>query len=309
MKLWGGRFEKGTDKAMDAFHSSISFDCRLYKEDIAGSIAHATMLARQGIIDKADADAIVEGLRAILADIEAGKVAFSADAEDIHMNVEKLLTERIGEAGKRVHTGRSRNDQVALDMRMYMKAGITDVQAKLRALCEALLTTAQHHTETVLCGYTHLQKAQPVTLAHHLLAYFEMFLRDLDRLRDCFRRTDSMPLGSGALAGSTYPLDRAFVAESLGFASVTRNSLDGVSDRDFCIEFCSCASLTMMHLSRFCEETRCFGPPTSSASCLWSDAYSTGSSIMPQKIEPRHGGADSRQDGPRLRRPDRAINR
>ncbi len=285
MKLWSGRFQKNTDAAMDAFHSSISFDCRMYREDIAGSIAHAAMLGRQGIIPEEDAEKIVGGLRAILLDIEAGKVEFTAGAEDIHMNVESLLIERIGEAGKRVHTGRSRNDQVALDMRMYLKSAIEKIRSRLKALVEALVSTAEANTRTVMPGYTHLQKAQPVTLAHHLLAYAEMFLRDLDRFADCKRRTDVLPLGAGALAGSTYPLDRESVARELGFAAVSRNSMDSVSDRDFCVEFCSCASIAMMHLSRFCEEL-----------ILWSsdefrfaemdDAYSTGSSIMPQKKNP-----------------------
>lgn len=285
MKLWSGRFQKNTDAAMDAFHSSISFDCRMYKEDITGSIAHAKMLGRQGIIPKEDAESIVAGLTELLADIEAGKVSFCEGAEDIHMNVETLLTERIGEAGKRVHTGRSRNDQVALDMRMYVKSAIDMTRERLKELVRALLNTAEENLFTVMPGYTHLQKAQPVTLAHHLMAYVEMFLRDLDRLSDCKRRTDVLPLGAGALAGSTYPLDRAFVAKELGFANVSRNSMDSVSDRDFCIEYCSCASMAMMHLSRFCEEL-----------ILWSsdefrfvemdDAYSTGSSIMPQKKNP-----------------------
>jgi argininosuccinate lyase len=285
MKLWGGRFEKSTDAAMDAFHSSISFDSRMYHQDIRGSMAHAAMLGRQGIISQQDAQAIIQGLKELLRDIEEGKVTFTEGAEDIHMNVETLLIERIGEAGKRVHTGRSRNDQVALDMRMYMKEGILAVKDKVGVLCAALLDTASQHTRTVMPGYTHLQKAQPITLAHHVLAYFEMFSRDLERLNDCFRRTDVMPLGSGALAGSTYPLDRQSVCEELGFSRISRNSLDGVSDRDFCIEFCACASMIMMHLSRFCEEL-----------ILWSsdefrfvemdDAYSTGSSIMPQKKNP-----------------------
>ena len=285
MKLWSGRFQKNTDAAMDAFHSSISFDCRMYKEDITGSIAHAKMLGRQGIIPQEDADRIVSGLQEILAHIEAGNVTFTATAEDIHMNVETLLTERIGEAGKRVHTGRSRNDQVALDMRMYVKSAIDETRSLLKNLVGALLETAEANTATIMPGYTHLQKAQPVTLAHHLMAYAEMFLRDMERLADCKKRTDVMPLGAGALAGSTYPLDRAFVAQELGFAAVSRNSIDSVSDRDFCIEYCSCASMAMMHLSRFCEEL-----------ILWSsdefrfvemdDAYSTGSSIMPQKKNP-----------------------
>ena len=285
MKLWSGRFQKNTDSAMDAFHSSISFDCRLYKEDIAGSIAHAGMLKKQGIIPAVDADAIIEGLKGILLDIEAGKVAFTEGAEDIHMNVESLLISRIGEAGKRVHTGRSRNDQVALDMRMYMKSAVDTTRGRIKKLALALTDAAEKNTLTVMPGYTHLQKAQPVTLAHHLLAYVEMFIRDMDRLSDCKKRMDVLPLGAGALAGSTYPLDREAVAQELGFSAVSRNSMDSVSDRDFCIEYCACASMVMMHLSRFCEEL-----------ILWSsdefrfvemdDAYSTGSSIMPQKKNP-----------------------
>lgn len=284
-KLWGGRFQKSADKTMDDFHSSIAIDQRMYQEDIAGSIAHAGMLGKQGIIPQADADAIVAGLHDILDQIESGQVEFLKSAEDIHMNVEKLLTDHIGEAGKRVHTGRSRNDQVALDTRMYMKKGIDHTIDLLVALERTLLNTAKQHTQTVMPGYTHLQKAQPITLAHHIMAYVEMFKRDVERLQDCKKRTDIMPLGSGALAASTYPLDRQAVCDALGFAQITRNSLDGVSDRDFCIEYASCASMIMMHLSRFCEEL-----------ILWSsdefsfvemdDAYSTGSSIMPQKKNP-----------------------
>ena len=285
MKLWGGRFTKETGGAMDDFHSSIAFDRRLYKQDIAGSIAHARMLAKASIISEEDANKIVSGLSDILADIEAGKVEFSSSAEDIHMNVETLLTQRVGEAGKRVHTGRSRNDQVALDMRMYMKEGCKQTRAGLAALIRAILNTAKAHTNSVMPGYTHLQKAQPITLAHHIMAYAEMFHRDVGRINDCAVRTDVMPLGSGALAGSTYPLDREMVKAELGFAQISRSSLDAVSDRDFCIEFCACASMIMMHLSRFCEEL-----------VLWSsnefrfvemdEAYSTGSSIMPQKKNP-----------------------
>lgn len=284
-KLWGGRFQKSTDQKVDDFNSSIRFDARMYRQDIRGSIAHAQMLGRQGIIPQEDAEQIVEGLNGILADIEAGKVAFEIDAEDIHMNIEKILIERIGEAGKRLHTGRSRNDQVALDLRMYLMDEIAEIDGMLKDTLEALLSLAEKHTETVMPGYTHLQKAQPVTFAHHLMAYFEMFRRDRGRLADCRKRMDSMPLGSGALAGTTYPLDREFVAEQLGFSGITRNSLDGVSDRDFVIELASCLSMVMMHLSRFSEEL-----------ILWSshefafvemdDAYSTGSSIMPQKKNP-----------------------
>ena len=285
MKLWGGRFEKQTDGLVDDFHSSITFDKRLCRQDIQGSIAHATMLGEQGIIDRDDANRIVEGLRGILADVEAGRVQFAIDAEDIHMNVEKLLIERIGDAGKRLHTGRSRNDQVALDGRMYVKDEAVRACNLLGDLCRVLLRIAGENLTTVMPGYTHLQKAQPITLAHHMMAYFQMFTRDMDRMRDCYRRSDVMPLGSGALAGTTYPLDRARVAQLLGFSAITQNSLDGVSDRDFMLDYLSAASICMMHLSRFCEEL-----------ILWSshefrfvemdDAFATGSSIMPQKKNP-----------------------
>ncbi len=285
MKLWGGRFEKSTDGMVDDFHSSITFDQRLYRQDIAGSIAHATMLGEQGIIPQADADCIVEGLKALLADIEAGKVAFALDAEDIHMNVETLLIQRIGQAGKRLHTGRSRNDQVALDCRMYVKDVSLEAVDLLSALMTALLNTAEQHTRTIMPGYTHMQKAQPITLGHHLCAYVEMFRRDIGRFQAAHRAADAMPLGSGALAGTTYPLNRARVQELLGFTSLTRNSLDGVSDRDFVLDYLYACSVTMMHLSRFCEEL-----------ILWNthefqfvemdDGYSTGSSIMPQKKNP-----------------------
>ncbi len=284
-KLWGGRFEKAADRSMDDFHSSIAVDQRMYREDIRGSIAHARMLKKQGVISQADFEAILAGFEALLKDIESGGVAFEKSAEDIHMNVEKLLTERIGEAGKRVHTGRSRNDQVALDCRMYLLGGIDEILGAIVRLENALLTIADAHLHTVMPGYTHMQKAQPVTLAHYVMAYAEMFRRDAERFQDCKKRMDFMPLGAGALAGSTYPLDREAVAKELGFHNITRNSLDSVSDRDFCIEFASCASIAMMHLSRFCEEL-----------ILWStdefrfvemdDAYATGSSIMPQKKNP-----------------------
>ena len=284
-KLWGGRFQKSTDKKVDDFNSSIRFDKRMYKQDIKGSVAHATMLGRQNIIPKEDSDKIVAELKNILNDIEDGKVEFEIDAEDIHMNIEKILIERIGDAGKRLHTGRSRNDQVALDIRMYLMDETADIEEMLIHTLNVLVDLASDHTETIMPGYTHLQKAQPVTFAHHLMAYFEMFKRDLSRLRDCRKRTNVMPLGSGALAGTTYPLDREFVASELGFDAVTMNSLDGVSDRDFVIELANCLALVMMHLSRFCEEL-----------ILWSsnefsfvemdDAFSTGSSIMPQKKNP-----------------------
>ena len=284
-KLWGGRFTQSTDSFTDHFHSSISFDSRMYKEDITGSMAHAAMLGKQGIIPTDDAALIIKTLKEILADIEAGKVTFDEKAEDIHMNVETILISRIGDVGKRLHTGRSRNDQVALDIRMYTKKEIIAIKELVKNLMVTLNDFAANHTETILPGYTHLQRAQPVTLAHHLLAYVEMFKRDYDRLCDTYKRTDVMPLGSGALATTTYPLDRYAVAAELGFAAITMNSMDGVSDRDFCIELASTLSILMMHLSRFCEEI-----------ILWSshefhfielsDAYSTGSSIMPQKKNP-----------------------
>nr|AGT02531.1 argininosuccinate lyase [Herpetomonas muscarum] len=285
VKLWGGRFQKSTDKKVDDFNSSIRFDQRMYKQDIAGSIAHARMLGKQGIIPAKDSEAIIAGLEGIRADIEANKVTFHVDAEDIHMNIEQILTERIGEAGKRLHTGRSRNDQCVLDMRMYARDEMLALRAMLLHLLELLHTLAKEHLDTIMPGYTHMQKAQPVTFAHHLMAYFEMFGRDYGRLENCFTRTNVLPLGSGALAGTTYPLDREMVAVELGFPVVSLNSLDAVSDRDFIIELCSCLSMIMMHLSRFCEEL-----------VLWSshefsfvemdDAFSTGSSIMPQKKNP-----------------------
>ena len=285
MKLWGGRFEKATNGLVDDFHSSIRFDQRLARQDITGSIAHATMLGEQGIIPKADADAIVEGLKSILADVEAGKVEFELDAEDIHMNVEKLLTERIGEAGKRLHTGRSRNDQVALDCRMYVKESAKEAISYQRELCETLLAIAKAHAGSIMPGYTHMQRAQPVTLGHHMMAYFQMFSRDMQRMKEVYQHADVCPLGCGALAGTTYPLNRARTAELLGFSSVALNSLDGVSDRDFVCDYLYAASVCMMHLSRFCEEL-----------ILWNshefkfvemdDGFATGSSIMPQKKNP-----------------------
>ena len=253
-KLWGGRFQKSTDKKVDDFNSSIRFDKRMYRQDIRGSIAHATMLGKQGIIPKEDSDLIVSELKNILDDIESGKIEFLIDAEDIHMNIEKILTDRIGDAGKRLHTGRSRNDQVALDIRMFLMDETAEIEEMVKSTLSTLLSLAKQHTETIMPGYTHLQKAQPITFAHHMMAYFEMFKRDLDRLEDCRKRTNVMPLGSGALAGTTYPLDRAFVADLLGFDDITLNSLDGVSDRDFVIELASALSLIMMHMSRLCEE-------------------------------------------------------
>lgn len=285
MKLWGGRFTAGTDKATDDFNSSIRFDSRLYRQDVEGSIAHAEMLGKCGIIPVEDANLICATLNEILADIENDKVHFEIDAEDIHMNIEKMLISRIGDTGKRLHTGRSRNDQVALDIRMYLKSETKEIQSMLVGLMKAMLHLSEQHLDTIMPGYTHLQRAQPITFAHHMMAYFQMFKRDIGRLADCYKRMDVMPLGSGALAGTTYPLDRQYVADKLGFSAITQNSLDGVSDRDFAIELASCLSMIMMHMSRFSEEL-----------VLWSsgefsfvemdDAFSTGSSIMPQKKNP-----------------------
>lgn len=285
MKLWGGRFTQSTDSFTDHFHSSISFDQRMYKQDILGSVAHANMLGEQGIISKEDSELIKKTLLEILEDISAGKVSFDEKAEDIHMNIETILIERIGDVGKRLHTGRSRNDQVALDLRMYSKEQINDIKGLIKKLLETLNKIAKENVETIMPGYTHLQNAQPVTFAHHLLAYVEMFKRDYDRLCDCYKRTNVMPLGAGALATTTYPLNRELVCETLEFDSITLNSMDSVSDRDFAAELLYCLSMVMMHLSRFCEEI-----------ILWSnqqfkfielsDAYSTGSSIMPQKKNP-----------------------
>ena len=285
MKLWGGRFSKSTDKSVDDFNSSIRFDARMYEQDIKGSQAHAKMLGKQGIIPQADADLIVKTLGEILLDIENGNAELTIDAEDIHMNVETILISRIGDVGKRLHTGRSRNDQVALDARLYLRDESQELEELLKGLLSTILTLAEENLDTIMPGYTHLQKAQPITFAHHVMAYYEMFSRDLSRLLDWRNRMNIMPLGSGALAGTTYPLDREFVAKELGFSGITQNSIDGVSDRDFVCEMAFVLSMIMLHLSRFSEEV-----------ILWSsnefsfieldDAYSTGSSIMPQKKNP-----------------------
>ena len=285
MKLWGGRFQKETDKSVNDFHSSIRFDSRMYRQDIMGSIAHASMLGRQGIIPQEDSDLIVKTLQEILSDIEAGNIEFEIDAEDIHMNVEKILSERIGDAGKRLHTGRSRNDQVALDLRMYVMDELKAILGLVKDAQQTILNIAKDNLDTIMPGYTHLQKAQPITLAHHVMAYFEMLKRDALRLLDCLKRTNVMPLGSGALAATTYPLDREYVAQQLGFDAITLNSLDGVSDRDFAIEAASALSILMMHLSRFCEELILWNSNEFSFVEM-DDAYSTGSSIMPQKKNP-----------------------
>ena len=285
MKLWSGRFGKDTDALVNDFNASIQFDQRLYKEDITGSMAHAKMLGATGIISAADAEAIVAGLQSILADIEAGKVEFTADNEDIHMNVEALLTQRIGDAGKRLHTGRSRNDQVALDFRMYVREQIPVIVEQLLELETVLCRQAKKYQAAVMPGYTHLQRAQPISFAQHLMAYAAQLSRDVTRLEDCRERLNLCPLGSGALAGTTYPIDRFMTARDLGFAGPMGNSLDGVSDRDYALEFLSALSILMMHLSRFSEEVILW--------CSWEfkfieldDAYATGSSIMPQKKNP-----------------------
>ena len=285
MKLWAGRFQKETDTLVNDFNSSIQFDARLYKQDIAGSIAHAQMLGKQGIIEEHEVEAIVDGLKAILADIEADKVEFSVDNEDIHMNIETLLTQRIGDAGKRLHTARSRNDQVAVDTRLYVKQEIPVIIDQILNLEQVLVERAKEHTDTVMPGYTHLQRAQPTTFGHYMMAYANMLRRDVTRLEDCLERMDECPLGAGALATSTYPVDRFQTAAALGFAKPTDNSMDSVSDRDFAIEFLAACSILMMHLSRFSEEIILW--------CSWEfkfveldDAYSTGSSIMPQKKNP-----------------------
>ena len=285
MKLWAGRFQKETDTLVNDFNSSIIFDQRMYKQDIQGSLAHATMLGHQGIITKEEADDIVTGLQAILQDIEDGNVEFSMENEDIHMNIEAMLTQRIGPDGKRLHTGRSRNDQVAVDFRLYVKSEIPKITGMLLDLEKVLIEKAKANTETVMPGYTHMQRAQPTTFAHYMMAYANMIRRDITRLEDCLERMDECPLGAGALATSSYPIDREFTAHALGFKKPTENSMDSVSDRDFAIEFLSACSILMMHLSRFSEEIILW--------CSWEfkfvemdDAYSTGSSIMPQKKNP-----------------------
>lgn len=284
-KMWAGRFAKALDKQADDFNSSIRFDCKMYRQDITGSMKHAAMLAMQGIIENDDCDKITAGLQSILDDLDSGALAFDMDAEDIHMFVESELTKRIGETGKKLHTARSRNDQVAVDLRLYLRDETSEITALIKKLLSAVLLQAKAHKNTIMPGYTHLQRAQPITFAHHLLAYAMMFTRDLGRLEDAVKRMNYSPLGSCALSGTTYNTDRDFVAKELGFDGITLNSIDGVSDRDFCIELMSAFSTIMMHLSRFSEEI-----------ILWSswefkfieldDSYTTGSSIMPQKKNP-----------------------
>jgi len=285
MKLWGGRFSKSTDIFVDDFNSSIRFDQRLYKEDIEGSIAHVTMLFEQSILTKDEKEAIIEGLIKLESDIDQGHIEFDISAEDIHMNIETLLIQRIGSVAKKMHTGRSRNDQVAVDMRLYIKKEIKIIDQLVVELLQTLLSLSKEHVDTIMPGYTHLQKAQPTTLSHHMLAYFEMFKRDRDRLTSTYDRMNQCPLGAGAFATTTYPLNRQRTAELLGFDGICLNSMDAVSDRDFLIDLLQNISVIMMHLSRFCEEI-----------ILWcthefkfielDDAYSTGSSIMPQKKNP-----------------------
>ena len=285
MKLWAGRFESEIDATVDAFNASLSVDKRFVKEDILGSIAHATMLGAKGIISKDDKESIVKGLQDILDDLTSGALVIDDSFEDVHSFVEFTLTERIGEAGKRLHTARSRNDQVATDMRYHLMGEIKDIKAKLIYLLEVIYQKASENTDTLMSGYTHLQRAQPISLAHHLLAYAEMIRRDITKLDDCYKRTAVLPLGSAALAGTSYPIDRDMVKEQLGFLEVARNSIDGVSDRDFVIELASILATVMMHLSRFSEEVIMW--------CSWEfkymtlhDSFSTGSSIMPQKKNP-----------------------
>jgi len=284
-QLWGGRFTKATDQMVYDFNASISFDKRLYRQDIEGSLAHVKMLAKQGILTEKERDQIITGLEGILTDVENGTLAITPEYEDIHSFVEANLTERIGDAGKKLHTGRSRNDQVALDMRMYVRDAVKETDRLVKELLKVLYRIMEENLDTFMPGFTHLQKAQPVTLAHHIGAYFEMFKRDRSRLADIYKRMNYCPLGAGALAGTTYPLDRDYTAELLGFDGPTMNSMDSVSDRDYVIEYLSALSTIMMHLSRFSEEI-----------IIWNsneyrfveidDAYSTGSSIMPQKKNP-----------------------
>ncbi len=285
MPMWEGRFSKKIDKRTNDFNSSIRFDHKMYKEDIEGSIAHAKMLSKQKIIEKEDELKIINGLNSILEDLESGSLEFDPNAEDIHMFIESELTKRIGKSGKKLHTARSRNDQVALDIRMYLKKNIIEIKGNIKKLILTLLDKAKENTETIMPGYTHMQRAQPITFAHHLMAYVEMFKRDMQRLDETYERVNVCPIGSCALAGTTYPLDREFEAKELGFSKITNNSIDGVSDRDFVIELLSDISIIMMHLSRISEEI-----------VLWSswefkfveldDSFSTGSSIMPQKKNP-----------------------
>ena len=284
-KMWAGVTAGVTDSIADDFNSSIHFDCKMYKEDITGSMAHAAMLAGKGIISQKDADLLIDGLQGILDDLESGKLEFDLSCEDIHMFVEQVLTERIGDTGKKLHTARSRNDQVALDLRMFLRARTDEIIALTKDAVAAIYEQAQANKSVIMPGYTHLQRAQPILFSHHILAYAMMLLRDLDRLADCRRRMNVSPIGSCALAGTTYDTDREFEAKQLGFDSVCLNSIDGVSDRDFCLELMSCLSILMMHLSRFSEEIILWASWEFKFIAL-SDSYTTGSSIMPQKKNP-----------------------
>ena len=284
-QLWGGRFTKQTDQLVFDFNASITFDKRLFHEDVTGSIVHATMLAKQGILTEEERKSIVEGLTGILEDVDDGTLAIDETQEDIHSFVEATLIDRIGDAGKKLHTGRSRNDQVALDMRLYTRARVAEIDGLLKKLLEAILDTMENNLDTYMPGFTHLQKAQPITLAHHYGAYFEMFKRDRQRLSDIYKRMNYCPLGAGALAGTTYPLDREYTARLLRFEGPTLNSIDSVADRDYLIEFLSALSTIMMHLSRFSEEIIIWNSNEYQFVEL-DDAYSTGSSIMPQKKNP-----------------------
>ncbi len=284
-KMWAGRTSGITDSIADDFNSSIRFDCKMYKQDITGSMAHAAMLGAKGIIAEAEAETLIDGLQGILDDLNSGALEFDFSCEDIHMFVEQVLTQRLGDVGKKLHTARSRNDQVALDLRMYLRSEIDEIMELVRHVLDAILEQAEANKSVIMPGYTHLQRAQPILFSHHLMAYAMMLLRDLDRLSDCRKRMNQSPIGSCALAGTTYDTDRRFEAEKLGFDGIMMNSIDGVSDRDFCLELMSALSVLMMHLSRFSEEI-----------ILWaswefkfielSDAYTTGSSIMPQKKNP-----------------------
>ncbi len=284
-KMWAGRTDGQVDKIADDFNSSIHFDCRMFRQDIKGSSAHAAMLAKQGIIAEEEADTLINGLEGILSDLESGKLEFDMTAEDVHMFIEQELTARLGEVGKKLHTARSRNDQVALDIRMYLRDEIEEILEKINSLVLVITDKAQEYKKTIMPGYTHLQRAQPITFGHHLMAYAMMLLRDIDRLNDCKKRMNQSPIGACALAGTTYNTDRRFEAEKLGFDGICENSLDAVSDRDFCLELMSTFSILMMHLSRFSEEIILW------SSCEFkfvelSDAFTTGSSIMPQKKNP-----------------------
>ena len=285
MKLWGGRFTKEENALVNEFNASLRFDRRFYRQDIRGSIAHATMLGRQGILSESECEQIRDGLMQILTELDSGKLAFDEEAEDIHSFVEATLTERIGDAGKKLHTGRSRNDQVALDMKLYVRDEIDETMRRIAELLKVIHLLMKEHIDTIMPGFTHLQKAQPVTLAHHLGAYMEMFKRDYSRMADVRARMNYCPLGSGALAGTTYALDRAYVAKLLGFDGPTANSMDSVSDRDYVIEYLDACAIAMMHLSRFCEEYITWNTDEYRFISV-DDAYSTGSSIMPQKKNP-----------------------